>query len=38
MKSSVDTFSNPCAVTAVTGLLLLAPLTLLPLRRCGALG
>jgi hypothetical protein len=37
MKSSIDTSISSARVTEVTGLRLLASLTLLPLRRCGAL-
>jgi hypothetical protein len=38
MKSSGDTSFTPDVANEMAGLLLLASLTLLPLRRCGALG
>ena len=38
MKVSRDTSLNPVTTASAAGLLLLASLSLLPLRRCGALG
>jgi len=38
MQSSGDNSFTPDMANELAGLLLLAPLTLTPLRRCGALG